>query len=126
MDCEPAFTDEGLHAAIIAPASRTSNRDNRVRTFRSHRNIETAATVVEPRNAAAALDIRRHQAGRGIDDAAAAHRQNTNARFAHRDARDAGSGKGREIGDAQALAGTPQRDCRIAVTARPPTHRRQD
>ena len=58
MNREPAFTDERLHAAIIAAASRASNRDNRVSALRRHRNIETAATVIEPRNPAAPLDIR--------------------------------------------------------------------
>ncbi len=116
MDCEPTFSDEGLHAAIIASASRTSNRDYGVRTFRSHRDVETTTTIVEPCNASTALDIRRHQSGSGTDNAAASHRQNTNARFTHRDARNAGSGKSSEIGDTQALASAPQRDRGITVS----------
>ena len=88
MDRESALTNEGLHAAIIASAPRASDGDNRVGAFRSHRNVETAATFIEARNPAAALDIRRHQTGRCADNTAAAHRQNANAWLAHRDPRD--------------------------------------
>ena len=126
MNRKPSFARQDLHAVVVAAAARASNRDNRVNAFRRHRDVETAATVIESRNPATAFDIRHDQPGRRVDNAAATHRQHANARFAHRDPGDAGRRKGREVGDAQALAGTPQRNCRVAVAAGAPTLRRLD
>ena len=116
MNRKPSFAHERLYAAVVATASRAPNRDNRVSTLRRHRNVETAATVIEARNPSAALDISRHQTSRCADNAAAAHGQNANARLAHRDPGNASRRKRSQVGDAQALAGAPQRDRGIAVS----------
>src|SRR5262249_20125244 len=90
---------------------------NCVRAFGSYRYTEPSAAVVKSSRPAAALDIHCHQACRGADDAAAAHGQNANARFAYRYARNASGGKGGDVRATQSLAGSPEWNCRIAITA---------
>src|SRR5512139_2511722 len=86
MHDEPAFAREHLHRVVVPPAAGAADCDDRICAFSRHRHAETTAAVVKPRRTAAALDIRGNQTGCGGDDAAAAQRQYTKARFSHRDA----------------------------------------
>src|SRR5262245_25346161 len=84
---------ENLHAVVITSAACSTDRNNRIRGIGGHGNVETASTLVQPCRAAPSIDVCRDHPRRSADDAAAAHRQNANARFAHLNACNARCGK---------------------------------
>ncbi|HEU4359720.1 MAG TPA: hypothetical protein VFR54_14805, partial [Xanthobacteraceae bacterium] len=108
---------EDLHAVVIAPAACSTDRNNCIRGISGHGNVETMSAIVQPRRAAASIDVCCNQPRRSADDAAAAHRQNANARFADLNTRNARCSESGKIRAAQAFAGTAQRDYRIAVAS---------
>src|SRR5262245_3273086 len=112
-----SLSRENLHAVVIAPAARSTDRDNCIRGIGGHGNVETASTLVQPCRAAASIDVCCNHPRRSVDDPAAANRQNANARFTHLNARDTRCGKSCEVRAAQALAGTAQGDYRIAIAS---------
>ena len=110
-----SLASKSLHTAVVASAPGAANCDDRVGAFGRHGDIETASAVVQPCRTASPLNVSRHQARGRIYDATPAHRENANTRLAHRDARNPCSGKCCEIRVAQPLAGSTQRDRRVAV-----------
>src|SRR5262245_2943692 len=100
---------QNLHAVVITPAARSTDRDDCIRGIGGHGNVETTSALVQLRGTAP-IDVCCNQPRRSADDGAAAHRQNANARFADLNARNARCGENGKIRAAQAFPGTAQGD----------------
>src|SRR5207253_218012 len=96
---EPALARERLYAVVIPPTAGPPDCDDCIRAFGGHGHAKATAAVVKPSRAASALDVSCHQTSGRADDATTAHRDNADARFAHRHARNASGRKGSKVGE---------------------------